>query len=115
MAREQAELGEVYDFKWRRNYNAAFKAKVSLKAVCSGFTITELAQSYRCISARWRIGKDWSIHRNYISQLELGCKSPSLRTIFKLCKVLKSSPAAMIEHVERRMDTLKKTCVTAVR
>lgn len=62
--------------KWRRNHNAAFKAKVSLKAVCSGFTIIELAPSYRCISARWRIGKDWSIHRNYISQLELGSKSP---------------------------------------
>ena len=31
--------------------------------------------------------------RNYISQLELGSKSPSLRTIFKLCKVLEASPA----------------------
>ena len=41
--------------------------------------------------------------RNYISQLELGSKSPSLRTIFKLCKVLEASPAAMIEDVERRM------------
>lgn len=40
--------------------------------------------------------------RNYISQLELGSKSPSLRTIFKLCKVLEASPAAMIEDVERR-------------
>ena len=38
--------------------------------------------------------------RNYISQLELGSKSPSLRTIFKLCKVLEASPAAMIEDVE---------------
>lgn len=41
--------------------------------------------------------------RNYISQLELGSKSPSLRTIFKLCKVLETSPATMIEDVERRM------------
>lgn len=41
--------------------------------------------------------------RNYISQLELGSKSPSLRTIFKLCKVLEISPASMIEDVERRV------------
>lgn len=41
--------------------------------------------------------------RNYISQLELGSKSPSLRTIFKLCRVLKASPAALVEDVERRM------------
>ena len=41
--------------------------------------------------------------RNYISQLELGSKSPSLRTIFKLCNVLETSPATMIDDVERRM------------
>lgn len=41
--------------------------------------------------------------RNYISQLELGSKSPSLRTIFKLCKVLEISPSTMIEDVERRV------------
>ena len=53
--------------------------------------------------------------RNYISQLELGCKSPSLRTIFKLCKVLETSPAAMIEDVEHRMDAPKKTRATFAR
>ncbi|MBN9368874.1 MAG: helix-turn-helix transcriptional regulator [Comamonadaceae bacterium] len=53
--------------------------------------------------------------RNYISQLELGSKSPSLRTIFKLCKVLETSPTAMIEDVERRIDTPKKTRATPVR
>lgn len=53
--------------------------------------------------------------RNYISQLELGSKSPSLRTIFKLCTVLEVSPAAMIEDVERRMDAPKKTRATPVR
>ena len=53
--------------------------------------------------------------RNYISQLELGSKSPSLRTIFKLCKVLETSPATMIEDVERRLDAPKKTRPTHVR
>jgi transcriptional regulator with XRE-family HTH domain len=46
--------------------------------------------------------------RNYISQLELGSKSPSLRTIFKLCAVLETKPAAMIEDVQRRMRVQKK-------
>lgn len=53
--------------------------------------------------------------RNYISQLELGSKSPSLRTIFKLCSVLEISPASMIEDVERRVDAPKKTRATPVR
>lgn len=51
--------------------------------------------------------------RNYISQLELGGKSPSLRTIFKLCKVLETSPAAMIEDVERRIRVQTKGRPTA--
>lgn len=46
--------------------------------------------------------------RNYISQLELGSKSPSLRTIFRLCAVLKINPATMIEDVERRMQAQTK-------
>jgi transcriptional regulator with XRE-family HTH domain len=41
--------------------------------------------------------------RNYISQLELGSKSPSLRTIFRLCKVLETKPATLIEDVARRV------------
>ena len=52
--------------------------------------------------------------RNYISQLELGSKSPSLRTIFKLCKVLETSPAAMIEDVEHRMKMQAKAYPTSV-
>ena len=61
------------------------------------------------------LGFEAELARNYVSQLELGSKSPSLRTIFKLCKVLETSPAAMIEDVERRMDAPKKTPVTPVR
>ena len=53
--------------------------------------------------------------RNYIRQLELGSKSPSLRTIFKLCTVLDTSPAAMIEDVQRRMSTPKKRSAVPVR
>ena len=54
------------------------------------------------------LGFEAELARNYVSQLELGSKSPSLRTIFKLCKVLEASPAAMIEDVERRMQSQHK-------
>ena len=48
--------------------------------------------------------------RNYISQLELGSKSPSLRTIFKLCTVLEISPSDMIDTVQHM---LRKVCTTS--
>ncbi|WP_280192265.1 helix-turn-helix domain-containing protein [Delftia sp. PS-11] len=40
--------------------------------------------------------------RNYISQLELGSKCPSLRSIFKLCKVLEVAPGDVVSEVYRR-------------
>lgn len=61
------------------------------------------------------LGFEAELARNYVSQLELGSKSPSLRTIFKLCKVLETSPATMIEEVERLMDAPKKTHTTPAR
>jgi transcriptional regulator with XRE-family HTH domain len=54
------------------------------------------------------LGFEAELARNYISQLELGNKSPSLRTIFKLCKVLEVNPASILEEVERRMQTPKR-------
>jgi len=39
-------------------------------------------------------------HRTYISLLERGHKSPSLRTIFELAKALKVEPSEMIERVQ---------------
>ena len=40
-------------------------------------------------------------HRNYISQLERGEKSPSLRTIVNLASVLEESPSGMLRKMER--------------
>ncbi|WP_088164809.1 helix-turn-helix domain-containing protein [Delftia sp. K82] len=40
--------------------------------------------------------------RNYISQLELGSKCPSLRSVFKLCKVLGVAPGDVVGEVDRR-------------
>jgi transcriptional regulator with XRE-family HTH domain len=41
-------------------------------------------------------------HRTYISQLERGVKSPSLRTIFNLAETLGVAPSQIIRDVERR-------------
>jgi transcriptional regulator with XRE-family HTH domain len=40
-------------------------------------------------------------HRTDIGQLERGEKSPSLRTIFNLCSVLKFRPSLLVRRVER--------------
>jgi transcriptional regulator with XRE-family HTH domain len=45
-------------------------------------------------------------HRTYISLLERGLKSPSLRTIFQLADALEVKPSEMILSVQ---DRLKKT------
>lgn len=66
-----------------------------------GSTLREL-RNRRALSQE-TLAFEAGLARNYISQLELGSKSPSLRTIFKLCSVLGTSPAALIKEVERRL------------
>jgi len=44
-----------------------------------------------------------ALARNYVSQLELGKKSPSLRTIFRICRVLQISPTQLMDDVERSL------------
>lgn len=44
------------------------------------------------------------LHRTYISQLERGLKSPSLRTITKICKELNVSLVQFMYHLEQRDD-----------
>ena len=41
------------------------------------------------------------IHRTYISQLERGLKSPSLRTIGKICDELQLSLSQLMQEVEK--------------
>ena len=41
------------------------------------------------------------LHRTYISQLERGLKSPSLRTIKKICDELEFSIAYFIDLIEK--------------
>ncbi|WP_110956386.1 helix-turn-helix domain-containing protein [Anaerosinus massiliensis] len=44
------------------------------------------------------------LHRTYISQLERGLKSPSLRTIAKICKELEFTISQFMEEVEKYHD-----------
>ena len=48
------------------------------------------------------------IERNYVSLLELGKNSPSIRMLFKLSEVLDIAPSALIEDVERRLKVLSR-------
>lgn len=42
---------------------------------------------------------DCGLHRTYISQLERGMKSPTVRVLFALAKALKTTPEKLIEQV----------------
>lgn len=44
------------------------------------------------------------IERNYVSLLERGKNSASIRVLFKLCAVLKVSPSEFMGRVERRLS-----------
>ena len=46
------------------------------------------------------LGFESGYHRTYISLLERGQKSPSLRTVFNLAKALKIEPCELIRQVE---------------
>ena len=43
-------------------------------------------------------------HRNYISQLERGEKSPSLRTIVNVASVVEERPSGMLRKMERLLN-----------
>lgn len=42
------------------------------------------------------------VHRTYVSQLERGVKSPSLKTIARLARALGLSPSALVRKSEGR-------------
>lgn len=45
------------------------------------------------------------VDRNYISLIELGKNSPSVRLLFKLCDALDVSPSDFMVEVQRRMKS----------
>lgn len=51
---------------------------------------------------------DAEVERNYISLIELGKNSPSIRILFKLCKALDVSPSSFLACVEAQMQDSQK-------
>ena len=47
------------------------------------------------------LGFQSGLHRTFVSQLERGLKSPSLRTLFAIAKALDSKPDSLVREAER--------------
>lgn len=43
------------------------------------------------------------VDRNYVSLIELGRNSPSVRLMFRLCDALDITPSDLLKDIERRM------------
>ena len=50
------------------------------------------------------LGFEADLRRTFVSLLELGQQQPSLTTILKLAKVLKTGPGVMMDLVEREIQ-----------
>jgi len=48
------------------------------------------------------------IERNYVSLIERGHNSPSIRMLFKLCKVLKVAPSELLQRAEESIRSAPK-------
>lgn len=56
-----------------------------------------------------QLGFESGYHRTYISLLERGQKSPSLKTIFQLAKALKVLPSDLLRRIEGGIDNIPKS------
>ena len=74
----------------------------------------ETDQAFGLELRRLRLRKGWSqdvlalradVNRNYISLIELGRNSPSVRMLFRLCDALDVAPSALLADVECRLRT----------
>ncbi len=50
-----------------------------------------------------KLALEAGVERNYVSLIELGRNSPSVRILFKLCKVLDLPPSSLLAQVEQQM------------
>ena len=55
------------------------------------------------------------VDRNYVSLIELGRNSPSVRLMFGLCDALDITPSDMLKDVERRMRVQGKALTQPLR
>lgn len=66
-----------------------------------GLTLQSLRKARKL--SQEKLGFESGYHRTYISQLERGQKSPSLKTVFHLAAALKASPTQIVSGVERTL------------
>ena len=55
-----------------------------------------------------KLALDAGVERNYVSLIELGRNSPSMRILFKLCRVLEVQPSALLARAEEQMRGSQK-------
>lgn len=68
-----------------------------------GVTLQDLRKARKL--SQEQLGFESGYHRTYISQLERGRKSPSLRTLFQLGAALKTMPSQIVLSVESLVFT----------
>lgn len=56
----------------------------------------------KCGLTQEKLGFESGYHRTYISQLERGQKSPTLKAVFSLSKALNVRPSGLMKNVEAR-------------
>lgn len=67
-----------------------------------GLVLRDLRQSKRL--SQEKLAFDAGLDRNYISLIELGKSSPSLKTVFKLCSTLNISASEFFSRVEGKVS-----------
>jgi transcriptional regulator with XRE-family HTH domain len=82
-------------------FHAGHGRKDASPEAAFGRVLVDIRQSKRL--SQEEFGARSGYHRTYISQLERGLKSPSLRTIFNLAATLGVAPSDMIKDVERAL------------
>lgn len=55
------------------------------------------------------------VSQNMITYIETGKRTPSLRTIIKLCKALNVSPTRLFEEPNQERDELKAQLICAIK
>lgn len=64
--------------------------------------VLRVARKQRGLSQE-KLALEAEVERNYVSLIELGRNSPSMRMLFKLCRVLEVQPSALLARVEEQM------------
>jgi transcriptional regulator with XRE-family HTH domain len=75
-------------------------------------SLEQVTGTWRVTAARGlsqeALALETGVERNYMSLIELGCNSPSLRIVFKLSSVLGISASTLVADAENRHGVSRK-------